>query len=125
MSTHYLIFPLVLSEESFIRLATEIVQLDNLNFDNINWKGSRVKNMIYYTHSAIFDLREILRNRNTRGYRFNSYLLNMITLKLTFIKELLMSVSGEEQSTRMYTINDAINSINEVLLVGYALHELG
>jgi len=66
------------------------------------------------------DFQELIHNANNQGYRHNSYLLNMISLKLTFIYELMKKFNPEVLKHEMTTIAEVNYSISLMLCKSHA-----
>lgn len=95
MSSASLIFPCYLSDSQFQILQEEKTILQkylHLKDDPNDKKLSAIR---YYIGLAIFELTNIIQQHNLTGYRFNSYALHNVNLKLSFIYELMRKYDPE------------------------------
>lgn len=115
MTINYLIFPCVLSDNQFdeLRFAKEKLE-EVLNFKAIN-DQKRVDKANYYVGQIIRDLSEIVSNHNSNGYRYNSYLLNMLCLKLSYVHELYQLINSENTGWVLILLSEINYSISVIL----------
>ncbi len=116
MASIYFIYPVVISDEHFSRLVKEIDVLQKTNFDLISDVKVNHKSMAIILAQAILDIEEVVTNKNTKGYRYNSYLLNMVNLKITFCIETLRAKHDEKFTILIYNLETCIN-VNQTILL--------
>lgn len=107
MSHTFLIFPCPLTAIQFSILREERQVLSKYLTIECKPTDKRLKDLQFYIGCTIFDIDEILKNHNCHGYRCNSYILNKINLKLTYIFELVKLYDYEGHSI---TTHDFTNS---------------
>jgi hypothetical protein len=115
MKSNYLIYPMVLSDSDFVLLKNAASDLRNLNFERISSLRNCSHNFIYYLAMAILNLEEVITNSNSRGYRYNSYVLNMAYLKLSFAAELIEAKELRKLQVEFDTIKRSLSTIHEIL----------
>ena len=119
MKTHFLIFPIVFSDTDFETLTIQVITLKNLNFERLTSLIQCKQSIIYHIAHAVLDIQEILDNRNCKGYRYNSYCLNLSILKLTFVFELLKSKDLLLFREEISIIQSTIISLSSIITVNY------
>jgi len=104
-----------LSDNQFdeLRFAKEKLE-EVLNFKAIN-DQKRVDKANYYVGQIIRDLSEIVSNHNSNGYRYNSYLLNMLCLKLSYVHELYQLINSENTGWVLILLSEINYSISVIL----------
>jgi hypothetical protein len=124
MKANYLIFPMVLNDYDFQTITNCLSLINSLNFSAIDSLSSHFHNIIYSIAKASIDLSEMLTNKNCKGYRYNSYILNMAILKLTFASEIIENKYSNTLFVELKTIDSCINQLHSVLSTAYELQEL-
>ena len=119
METKFLIFPCVLTSEDITILKNVyqdfselIIKLDSIS--ELKPKFDKVRLTL-----VLFDLRELFLNENISGYRWNSYCLNMVIVKLTYHLSLLENNLELFYNGIMYEVNSVITAISQVLAAKY------
>lgn len=108
MEAKYLIYPCVFSEDEFNSLRS-VESVVNELFMEVSVKEQKlIENINHYLAKALTDLKEIVNNKNCKGYRYNSYLLNMVELKLTYVYELMRKVDVSRVNNQLSKISEAI-----------------
>lgn len=114
MNTSYLIYPVVLSQTEIGLIKCHILAMQHeviSRFIQPNIYPDRLREMC---SNATKSMKEIVDNNNSEGYRYNSYCLNMISLKLTYLYELMKKYDPEvlkPQMTQIAHINYSISLI--------------
>jgi len=119
MESTYLIFPMVLSDNQFKQISDVISNLSKMSFNKLTSLPIGSHDIIYYLAKAIIDLEEVIRNKNSRGYRYNSYILNLAALKLSFIAELIEKKYLHSLINEHLTIMHSINLLKQILSDSY------
>jgi len=115
MNSNYLIYPCVLTNDQFEELRFVKEKLEEvLNFQAIN-DQKRVDKANYYVGQIIRDLSEIVSNHNSNGYRYNSYLLNMICVKLSYVHELYQIIASENIGWVIILLSETNYQISVIL----------
>jgi hypothetical protein len=123
MPTIPLIFPCIFSDEQFKVLDHIRHELaDHLITSHVITCYSP-KSITHDLAQTIFDIREIMAYRNKRGYKFNSYVLRMAMLKLTFISETLSDVHKQEAAQVIEIVDNCIRVIYSILLTNYTQNQ--
>ena|SRR4030042_583446 len=91
----YLIFPCLLSDEEFITIKHQRDLVSKCVIEHLQVGMKQKENINYHLARVIIDIEEVVSNRNLHGYRYNSYLLNMIELKLIYIYELMRKLDHD------------------------------
>jgi hypothetical protein len=124
MKSNYLIYPMVLSDYDFQTITNCLSLINSLNFNGIDSLSPNFHHIIYSVAKASLDLQEMITNKNTRGYRYNSYVLNMAILKLTFVSELIENKFSLVLPEHYKTLNSVIKQLHSVLSTAYELQEI-
>jgi hypothetical protein len=89
MESTIIIYPMFLTDNEFYKLTlvkdslTELEKsIIDISCDHSRLQGIRLVN-------CILDLGEIIKYRNIKGYKWNSYILSMIIIKLTYISKVI------------------------------------
>lgn len=84
-----LIFPIVFSDDDFKTLDTFKDVLTDLitELNEISVCNPKMLGLGFY--NVLQDLKEVIRYRNAKGYKWNSYLLRLILVKLEYVNEVL------------------------------------
>ena len=115
MTTKYLIFPIVFCDNDFEKFLVVKNEITSMDFNKLaNAKKCR-ENIVYHLAKAAIDLEEIIKNKNSKGYRYNSYLLNMAALKLSFVVDLLVCNLSVDFEYEIKTVNVLIRSLSTIL----------
>lgn len=119
METKFLIFPCVLTSQDqetikqvYSDLGSIIESLQTIS--ELKSKFDKVRLPL-----VLFDLREIISNLNINGYRWNSYCLNMILVKLTFYLQILEQSDKWKASYHVSDINAIIKTLSSILGAKY------
>jgi hypothetical protein len=115
MNSNYLIYPCVLTNDQFeeLRFTKEKLQ-EILDFQAIN-DQKRVDKANYYVGQIIRDLSELVSNHNSNGYRYNSYLLNMLCVKLSYVHELYQIINSESKGWIINLLSESNYTISVIL----------
>lgn len=119
MTTHFLIFPMVLNDKDLETLKTITKQLTEFNYQKLTMLRNCRQNIIYYLAKAIIALQDVIKAKNTSGYRWTSYNLNMILLKLEFINELMKKENPTLLKEEIETVSIILRDIKLMLDLGY------
>ena len=123
MNSKLFIFPITLTDNDFLTLS-EIRTNLTLNWDErIDKLNTCKQNIIYYLAKACIDIQEIITNKNSKGYRYNSYLLNISMIKLEYVVQLLAKNDFTYFKHRIEAIHNAIDAIDNILRHGKCLYD--
>ena len=64
---------------------------------------------------SVLDLKEIIKYRNIKGYRWNSYVLRMTIIKLTYIIEVLNAENHELHKGLIYELTECLHGLEFIL----------
>jgi len=123
MSTKFLIYPLCFDENDFQIFKEYRNKFTALSFDKLSCLVKCHRNVIYYLAKSIIDIDEILSNKNTKGYRYNSYLLNIIVLKLEYIVELMIYEKNAILKDEIELIRICIRDLKLILVIHHDFDE--
>ena len=123
MNTKLFIFPITLTDDNFETLSQIRENLVCNWDDHTNVINSCKQNIIYYLAKACIDIQEIITNKNSKGYRYNSYLLNISMIKLGYVVQLLMKNDKAALKHQIEQIHYAIDEIDHILRTGKCLYD--
>ena len=123
MNSKLFIFPITLTDDNFLTLSEIRQNLTQEWDDKIDNLSSCKQNIIYYLAKACIDIQEIITNKNSKGYRYNSYLLNISMIKLEYVVQLLAKNDSTYFKHRIQVIHDAIDQIDIILRTGKCLYD--
>lgn len=121
MFTKYLIYPMVISDHDFDLIKGSCTVLKNMNFDRLTSLVNCKQSVVYHLAQAVLDLEEVISNHNGRGYRYNSFVLNMAAIKLTFVLEILIAKNECLFETEINTLRSVIMAVQLILQKSYEL----
>ena len=119
MTTHFLIFPMVLNDQEFGTLDQISKDLSKLDFNKICSVRNCKQNIIYHLAKAIITIQDVTKSKNCQGYRYTSYALNMAVLKLEFVKELLIKEDCKLLKDEITAVKQSIIQISSILEGAY------
>jgi hypothetical protein len=112
MSSTYLIYPICFTVNDFANLSNISVSIREGIVPAFKSDDSESVNIKYYLFQIMGDIKEIINNKNLKGYRHNSFILNMISLKITYCYELIKKhkpVKNAPEMTKLGLINYKIS----------------
>ena len=115
MSPKFFIFPCVISDEDFNLINQIREQLVTCHSDltvmclfNTNIRYVNIDHIVT-------DLSEVLRNRIVKGYRYNSYILNISIVKLDYILTVIRLDTDQANSKLATKIEHCLSALSQVL----------
>jgi hypothetical protein len=119
MKTFADIFPIVLNDNSIETIQSMILELTTtcLRIHSNTFPNSH--DCMLLQAKAILHLEDLVRNPNSIGYSYNSYLLNSAALKLDFIAFTIQAHSLTHLKEQLYIINKSIKTINDIIKRAY------
>jgi hypothetical protein len=103
----YLIYPCVLTDNDLELIKVQGINVSKCLIECSETGMKQKENINYHLTKVVMDIQEIVLNRNLKGYRYNSYLLNMIELKLTYVYELMRKLDSTILMREMSIIADS------------------
>ena len=121
MKTNFLVYSMLLTDQDFIDLEKQGTVLRKLNFDRLTRITTFKNSVIYYLAHAILDIQELLGKKNNRGYTYNSYVLNLAIIKLTFVCEIINAKGLPYLKEERDIILNSIKILTKILDEAYEL----
>ena len=119
METTPLIFSINFSEDQFTSLdlirnvlADAILDINEISVCN-------QKLLQVSLSQSVLDLKEIIKFRNIKGYRWNSYVLRMAILKLTYIIEVIILDDDEKHLILINDLKEVLKGLLYILEISY------
>lgn len=126
MTSNYLIYPICFTSQQFSQLSEILYTIDESIVPSFNSDDKESINIKYYLFKLMGDIREIINNKNLQGYRHNSYLLNMVSLKIAYCYELVHKhkpIENAPELTKLalinYTISVLLSTTNNQYIDNY------
>lgn len=123
MTPHFLIFPCPLESAQFSTLRVQKNILSTYLVNKIESEDKKLKDLYFYIGCTVFDIDEILKNHNCHGYRCNSYILNKILLKLSYIFEITRVYDFSEYGIFRADFSNVHYNISLILNHQFAVYE--
>lgn len=116
MSNHFLIYPCVFNDQEYETLRTEFENCTNylLKLNEITYLKPKFDAIRF--PMLLLDFSEVLRYRNKRGYKFNSYILNMLILKIEYQITLLEKDDNLWITEIVHEMKETARKLTEILI---------
>ena len=119
MNATYLIYPVILSQSEMNLIKCHILAMQDEVILPLTGKTIYPDRLREMCSNATKNMKEIISNENSEGYRYNSYCLNMICLKLTYCYELMKKYDPEILKPQMSQIAHINYSISLILCTSH------
>jgi hypothetical protein len=118
-----LVFPLIFSSNDFVQLDETFTTVKNEIFDYRKASNAKCDRIWLEIASAFLNVNEIISNQNSKGYRYNSYCLQMCILKLEYSREMIIRLEPENYSKIYQLLSNLVFQLR-TLLRGHYQHYL-
>jgi len=119
MESRPLIFQCVFTDEEFKKLEKIRDTLADLIFDIHEVSVSNFKLLPVKFEFTLLDFRDILIYRNAKGYKWNSYTLSIVLLKMDYIYEVLKDSTDIISNHICTVLQDEAVKLLEILATKY------